>query len=720
MPKRWLRLPAALVTLGAALTILTALLADGMSRSATLAFLTGAALSLASLPFLRRTVSDEEQALADEQQRLANRRAELDQVRSALDDWRAKVSEELDQRVARLESRERSLAERFAMHQELIEFPDSKGIAVDPVRQSRLAEADRRVLAMLEEEAERTYEKIRNNDYTTDGRVDLDRISADLTDLVTRVARVYSPESENPLLETSFEQLARAAGRICLHTLVIVEQLPLDVKQYNINTLHSYIRRAIVSYGAYQKAAPWLTYMSRGLYAGRFAAGSNPVTLGAWWLATEVGKRAGAKAISEFVDRQAITLLHELIRVVGFEVANIYGEDFRHRDPNWVYGAELTELLHRFPLSRDSLREALKQVSALPLRNEYDRIYLYRCIADHRSAGLKLSDPAVLTREEREKIARQLEHFFHEFIHGATDDVVEAWREEFEQRFDMKLSLAPPDATRAKPDPTPACVRSLCEFLVSVAGVSQDELEGALTGSHLFRRLDTESAARVRSGLQGEWPEEFRPPDLDPSDPLVDEFLADLARVTLRTRPQDESARQLLVQTGAYFRRTDDEMQRVVDAAMVEFATRHMDPDAPIKDLPPAIARRLIEELPPGTVAEFAYPEVARQYEGKLLEVPDAWLVGLSSSSGGELIVITPTTSAPLWSATEVTASRIRGWLIDDCRLPGGRWHTPDFGPDDPLVVIGSIRGGGYTKWFAPLLRRCISKDAAAEEEHSS
>ena len=79
-------------------------------------------------------------------------------------------------------------------------------------------------------------------------------------------------------------------------------------------------------------------------------------------------------------------MLHDMVRVIGYEVASIYGGDVRHRDANWIYGVELAELVSRFPLSRDSLSSALKEVGSVQLLNEYDRIFLYRCLAAHRSA----------------------------------------------------------------------------------------------------------------------------------------------------------------------------------------------------------------------------------------------------------------------------------------------------------------------------------------------
>lgn len=704
MAKDWLRVPLALVSGGALVILLTAGFAGGPRGMPLGGVLAGTFVSLCAIPFLRRDPSEAARELQVEQDRLDAERAEFEQQRIDVEAVRDRIREELDEQVALIEARERSLVERFAAHQELYEFPQPNRSPVPAHEQVRLSEKDRRVLEMLEQEAEAAYERIRDDVYTSDGVVDVDRIRRDIEDLIRRVARVYAPESENPLLETSFEQLARAAGRICLHALVLVEQLPVDVKDYNINRMHSYIRKGVVGYGAYQKAAPWLTYLSRGAYTGRFLAGANPLTLGAWFLATEIGKRAGAKAVSSFVDRQAIALLHNLIRVIGFEVASIYGGDFRHRDPAWVYGAELTELMRRFPVSRESLREGLKQVSALPLRSEYDRIYLYRCIADHRSAGMTLSDPALLTRAQREQLAQQLEHFFHHFVHGATDNDVKDWQEDFEQRFDMKLRLQPNGSRPEVPDRSHEAAASICVFLQSVVGLSPDQTATGMAASALWQKLD---AGSRESLLAGASPPPFTPPDFDPSDPAVDSYLADLVRVVVRCSDCDPDVERLVIETGAYFRRPVDELRELIDQEYMERTVESFCEAAPVRRVPPELARVLASLCHSGAVPRFVYDDLAIESAGSSIQIPGGWLVGVDRDGEIELLVLRPGVSGqPVWQAMKPELSRVKGFLIDDCRLSGGECLAPEYPADGDLVVSGSIRGGGYARYFAPLLER--------------
>ena len=237
----WLRknLSKALVTVGCICT-LTAVLCFRDSTIATWGAVSGVLIAMTSV-FAGKAATP--LWLETERDQLALERREFEE-------WQSAQTEIFEEQAERIEERNRDLLERSAIFQEFSEYPQEQDVASDGM--SRMSEADRRVNEMLEAEAERVYEKIRANGYTVDGNVDVDQIRDEVFDLVRRVAAVYSPDSDNPILETSFEQLARSVSRICLHTLVLLEQLPLDVQRYNINELHTYVRTAVVGYGTYQ------------------------------------------------------------------------------------------------------------------------------------------------------------------------------------------------------------------------------------------------------------------------------------------------------------------------------------------------------------------------------------------------------------------------------------------------------------------------------------
>ncbi len=696
--KRWIWPPIVLLSSGSAVSIVAALTSEQLSGAATAGIVLGSLLPLAAIPFLRRDPSVEATELTVVRKNLDADRTEFQAEKESIETWRSDISAQLDEQVARIESRERALAEKFVAHQELFEFPTPDGTGIVPSERPQLADQDRRVLELLQQEAETAFEKIRANGYISNGKADIEEIRSDVLALITRVAKVYSPESERPLMETSFEQVARAAGRVCLHTLVLVEQLPLDVKQYNFNSLYSYVQKAVVAYGHYKSASPWLSYLSRGIHAGRFVAGANPVSLGAWVLATEIGKRAGARAIEKYVNQQAIGLLHDFIRVIGVEVANVYGDDFRHRDPNWIYGAELTELMRRFPVSRESLSEGLRQVSALPLRNEYDRIYLYRCLADHRSAGLKLADPALLTRGEREQIASQLESFFVAYIHGVTEEQIDEWRESFELRFDMKLKLTDMSGSPERSVRQTDCLRSIACFLHYVVGIPHDEVPRRLKQTSLYADLNGSD----RNAWLDDLPDGFAPPDLDPADPLVDTFLNDLVRAVGAVIQPDENIEGLLSETAAYFRRPSSEILSRVNEIFVSRVLVTLDTSARHQEIPSSLARTLLLQ---DSQPIFAYSGVAQVSRDSAENLPGAWLVGFTDTP--RLRLYKPDSVRPVWTSDTVSGHREKGFLIDDCRIEGGTWHGEISDRNAQLKLVGTLRGGGYAKYFGPFLKAC-------------
>ncbi|MFO0426378.1 MAG: hypothetical protein ACK526_07410 [Planctomyces sp.] len=667
------------------------------------------------------------------------------------EELRRQTAAHFDELAERLNQRERSLTERFVKFQEILEYP------VPDVHEKhtstelrKLSEHDREVHRILEAEAERVYEKIRNSGYLVNGKVDVAAIRAEVLELIQRIARVYSPGSAQPLLETSFEQIARAASRIFLHILVLVEQLPVNVQEYNIVRLHDYFRRAVVGYGAYKQAAPWLSYMTRGVYAGRMISASSPVTLGAWWLATEIGKRGAQKFVEKYVDRQAIAILHDIVNVIGVEVANVYGSGFRYRDSAWILGTELVELISRFPLSRESLRNGLREVTELPLRNEYDRIYLYRCLASHQSASPKLPDSSVLTRGEREQIAAKLEAFFANSIHGSTPAEVERWRASVEDRLDLRLQLTLSAA--GNPEPTCPAILQLAVFLSSVATAERETIPKLVQSTRLFEQLPREDKDKILAevGLLSS-DARFEPPPLDPSSPITRVFLEDLFRTTIqvicdsaerrRTPENAESAslgeeasenlsEDLVSEVGAYYRISRDDCRTIQDGIWREHLTSCASAGI---HLPSAMSADAVRRILRFRDAEeeicWCFPDISvpAMESDSWKELPDAWYVGFRSRTSGRhrSMLLTAVSTEPLWVAEGLpSVIRQRGIFVDSAGISGGRWLSKAVqlpgseaggtkvvttGKDSKsgvqFLVSGHLRGGRYSVYFEPLLK---------------
>lgn len=648
-------------------------------------------------------VDSEVQRLRTEAQQ---QQLQLHQLSVAAEAERAELLREVEIRAGDLARREQDLAAKFARFHEFMEYPtEDVHSGKNPEDLYQLTEQDRQVRKLLEAEAERVYEKIRTNGYTVNGKVDLIAIRDEALHLIQQVAKVYKPGSETPILDTSLEQLARAASRIWLHLLVLLEQLPMNVQQYNIATLYGYIRKGVIGYGVYQKAGPWMTYLTRGLYAGRIAAASNPAALGAWWLATELGKQGAKKAIEHVVDKQAVALLHQVITVVGVEAANIYAPGFRQRDPAWIEGAELVELISSFPASGDSLRYGLKQITALPLRCEYDRIYLYRCLASHRSAGLQIAEPSMLTRAQREEIAHSLEKFFSDHVHGATDANVKTWREGVEHRFDLRLKL---DSTHShlvtqRSEQLLEAASSLCSFLKFLVQPEASRILPTLKSLRLAALMNEEQKQRLHSMELAGDNVNFEAPGLDPSSDLTEAYLRDLATCCAATDEPAEELEQLVLEACSYFRRTQAEGRQWLNDAWKN-RLRDFCADAEFyQTIPAAAARSVLCERRNDERLVMCYDGVSLVRGSHLEELPDSWVVGFESSGGAKRIVLCGPTATPLKWSTEIPAQveRVKGIFVDDARIAPGQEAVCR----DLVQISGSIRGGRFKSHFESLLK---------------
>lgn len=646
--------------------------------------------------------------------RLAEDKLRRQQQTEVFEKARAVLLNELETRTHRLDERERDLVGKFSRFHEFLEYPSEDVHATKVTGElQKLSELDREVHKLLEAEAERVYEKIRRNGYTIDGRVDALAIRDDALELIKRVAHIYKPDSEFPLLETSFEQLARAASRICLHVLVLLEQLPVNVQHYNINTLYGYIRKAVTGYGVYQKATPWLTYLSRGIYAGRMVATTNPATLGAWWLATELGKRGAQRVVENVVDRQAIAMLHNLVAIVGVEAAGIYGTGFRQRDPAWIMGTELVELIHSFPASAECLKFGLQKVTALPMRSEYDRIYLYRCLASHKSPGMQLSDSAMLSRDQREAIARELEVFFREHIHGASEANTKPWREGFERRFDLRLMLdaSKRGASLSRHQQVEQSIVALAQFLTCVLNLEKSTVEATLKTLRTFTSLSDSDRTVVLESLSSRQLERsFDPPELDPASEITKLFLQDLASCAAVPDQPVEHVEQLVRETWSYFRQTAADAQSSLDAAWKQKLRWSCLDQTTADDVSPEAARAFFINRNAGERMVFAYSGLSRRNGETLQLLPEHWLFGVEDTlnkSRRAFAASLNDSDAILWTATApLTIERLSGILLDDATITNGRWTAQrEHGSENGLLTIsGSLRGGRYRSYFRPLL----------------
>lgn len=352
----------------------------------------------------------------------------------------------VEERTHRLEIREQRLARRLRVHQfleheHLVDVVDSE---MSPHAVERLVQADSELLALIERRSRHAFDDILTNRYAGPDGVDMPLVMRDLGEFIESVARLYQPDARDPLLETQIELIAKATSSAALHLLVVVEDLPINLKTYNAASLYRLLRRAADYFGTYRNVKPYLDVGLNALQVARFALGANPVALGATWVAGKLAARGAQKATEEFLHREALQLLHDTIRVIAFEVALVYGQGFRRRDANWFLGAELVNLEVLRGDDRRGRDAALAILTSLALRHEFDRLLLLRHLGSRRPVDVdSASIEALLTPAERQRILDTLmAHVEHTGVDLA-DDRLRGWREAVEARLKVATEPVP-------------------------------------------------------------------------------------------------------------------------------------------------------------------------------------------------------------------------------------------------------------------------------------
>jgi hypothetical protein len=352
----------------------------------------------------------------------------------------------------RLEIRELQLARQMRTQLATGETIDVVQTDLADQKLAEFVESDRKLVALIEAESQRAFYRVLNNRYAAAEGVNSALIVADLRAFVEEVARLYRPDSKDPLLETDIELVAKSLSSMALHLLVVIDGLPINLKSYSTARMYRLIRRGASYYGTYKAVRPYLEQGLNALQVARLALGMNPVAVSLAWAAGKLTTH-GARTVGEhLLQRRALQLLNDFIRVIGFEAAMVYGGDFRHRDANWVLGAALVNLeisRGRDLAGRDA---ALKRLCNLALRHEFDRIRLVSQLGKHASVDIARVKPrVVMTSEERERVADELARHCEETDVDGDSETVRLWRESVETMLGIPVARkSRPLETRAK------------------------------------------------------------------------------------------------------------------------------------------------------------------------------------------------------------------------------------------------------------------------------
>ena len=334
-----------------------------------------------------------------------------------------------------LAHKENEVKQKLMQYKQYAEFPDDKTTEVD-----NKAYFDDEIAQLLHDKAEIIFDKIINKKYTEKDTFKNELLLEDIVDLIESVARIHHPDSQHPLLETSIENLFRSLNRLSLQLLVLVDSFPINIKEYNLRKTYLYIQKSATTIGYYKKAEPFLTFAGPVL---RIGLASNPMVGIAQTLAIEAGKHA----IKTGSEKYALNLLHDVIEIIGDQASTIFGDNtLRYRSKHWIYAVELTELMHHFnSVESSTLSKAMRIISGLLMRSEYDRIFIYHCLAQHKSADPERFSNDFFTDENKQELASKLRDFVESAVNKnrteENDKKIMRWRKKAEQRLGVKIPL---------------------------------------------------------------------------------------------------------------------------------------------------------------------------------------------------------------------------------------------------------------------------------------
>lgn len=344
--------------------------------------------------------------------------------------------------ATRLEAKRNNLEKILMAYGEWMEFPDFQKLQTIDWQDEAHVQMDERVAALLDDEADLMLQRFSAGNYWKDGNFEGRKLLLDLVSFTESIARVYCPESKYPLLELNLESLFKAVNRASLQIILLLEELPvLEVKEMNLRKVSDNIRKASKVYRKYEELQPYLKPVRYLWQGSKLLFAANPLFAVGWIAGSELiwkgGKHLGRKAVDTYV----LSLLRQTLGIIAWETAGIYDATHRYRSPDWIYGVEIAHLLSRFDANQDVLRETFRELGKLPLRSTYDRIFLYRCIAQNVSPKPKhFAQPELLQMEVRQSIYEKLIEFYEKNISANSDSEIQnvtEWRESVKQRLSI-------------------------------------------------------------------------------------------------------------------------------------------------------------------------------------------------------------------------------------------------------------------------------------------
>ena len=347
--------------------------------------------------------------------------------------------ESIRREAERLDSRRTEIEQVLMADGEWMEFPDYREISEVDWATPERSQQDAQVVELLDAEAERMLKRFSAGVYWEGGQMQTRMILIELWEFMESIAKLYHPGSEKPLLETNLEALLRAINRASIQIILLLEELPLiEVKELNLRQVSDGVRKASKVVRKYEDLQPYLEPVRYLWQGSKFLLASNPLLAAGWVAGSELLWKGGKKVGKRTIDGYLLSLVRQTLGIIAWETSSIYDRTHRFRNPDWIYALELTHLVSKFPLARDTLHEALKELGTIPFRSSYDRIFLYRCVAQHVSPKPdRFAQADLLTEETRRTIGKRLEAFFHKNVQAPDRSKETSWKKGVSKRLGL-------------------------------------------------------------------------------------------------------------------------------------------------------------------------------------------------------------------------------------------------------------------------------------------
>ena len=351
------------------------------------------------------------------------------------------AEEAIRQEAKRLDSRRAEIEKVLLAYGEWMEFPDFEEIQKVEWATTERSAQDAEVASLMERQADRVLERVSEGYYWEEGQLQTRALLLDFGEFVESIAGIYNPDSERPILETNLGELLKSVNRISLQVILLLEEIPLlDLKDWNLRQVTDKLRTASKVVKKYEDLQPIINPVRYLWQGSKFLLASNPLLAAGWIAGSNLVWKGGKKIGKRSLDGYLLSLLRQVLGIIAWETASIYDRTSRFRDPEWVYGVELAHLASKFPLERESLGAAFRELGALALRSSYDRIFLYRCVAQHVSPKPERFIQAdLMTEDTRKEIVESLDEFFGEYVGEVREKKVARWRKDLGKRLDVQV-----------------------------------------------------------------------------------------------------------------------------------------------------------------------------------------------------------------------------------------------------------------------------------------